>query len=177
MKMTRRVFAFALTMTLLLSLSAAAFADGARFDATKSFVKELETIDGFTFTVGDVIEDSDTKYELLKVNYAGGEYSDYESNIVMYFSENGEEVTLYTFNLIAFSAADFQKVLETVNDINAQGTGVKLYVDTSDNTVTAEMYQLATPETVTDLALTALGFMIGYTDRVFEETLRTYAAA
>ena len=46
---------------------------------------------------------------------------------------------------------------------------MKLYVDTSDNTVSAELLQLVTKDSVVELSLSAVGFLIGFTDKVYEQ--------
>ncbi len=175
MKITKRILALALVLMLTLSLSAPAFADGT-YKITQDFIAEVGTIDGFTCTVGDIITDSDgASYEPVYLTYEGGDLSKYKSNITALFSENREDVQLYLYNLINFDKANLSDVLAKLNDINAQGTGVKLFADLSDNSVTAEMYMLTTPDSCLEIALTALGFMIGYTDSAFE-LLGDYAA-
>ena len=56
------------------------------------------------------------------------------------------------------------RVINKVNEINAQGTGVKLYVDTSDNSVTAELYLMTTEDVFLDISATGLDYMLSYTD-------------
>ena len=73
------------------------------------------------------------------------------------------------YNLIRFDAKDLDAVLNKVNEINSKGTGVKLYVDTSDNSVTAELYLMTTEDVFLDISATGLGYMLSYTDSAFEQ--------
>ena len=75
---------------------------------------------------------------------------------------------VYMGQVIKFDESRLSEVLEAVNRINAQTTGMKLYVDTSDNTVSAELLQLVTKDSVVDLSVSAVGFLIGFTDKVYE---------
>ena len=187
--MKKRIFAFALMLVLLCSLSAPAFAaqlkknldsstsqGQAQYKSSRDFIEAVNEVDGFSCTAGEVYTGSGGEtYEIVNVSYAGGELSPYKSNLTMFFNEPGDEVQLVMYNLISFEAGELADVLTAINDVNAAGSGVKFYVDTSDNTVTAEMYQLTTPETCVEIAATALGFLISYTDAVYE-SLTDYAA-
>ena len=175
MKMTKRLLAFVMILSLLVCLGASAFADEAQYKTTQAFLKEIDGYEGFSFEYMRVIEDGDDKYEMVSVTYVG-ELSNYKSNIQLLFSEDCEEVQLYLYNLINFEAGKLADVLDAVNDVNAGGTGVKLFVDKSDNSVTAEMYQILCENDAAELTIMALGFMIGYTDTVYE-TLQDYAVA
>ena len=172
--MTKRLLALAMILALLVSTSASAFAAEAQYKTTQDFLRELATVDGFEDEVLDIINDGDDNYEVVRIHYSG-DMSEYESSMVLLFCEDCEEVQIYLYNLINFAPEKLSEVLAAVNDINAKGTGVKLFVDTSDNSVTAEMYQILCENDAADLTLLALGFMIGYTDSAFE-ALQDYAA-
>ena len=146
MKTIRRILAFALVLMLTMSLGVNAIAADAKYQLTRDFVSQVTGVEGLNCTIGDVVSDSTGNYELVKVDYEG-ELSAYTSHITMLFAEDESEVQLYMYNL---------------------------FVDTSDNSVTAEMYQLLPEENGADLAVVALGFMIGITDSVFED-LQSYA--
>ena len=75
---------------------------------------------------------------------------------------------VYMGQVIKFDGSRTSEVMEKVNSINAQTTGVKLYVNTSDNTVSAEFLQLVTKDSVVELSMSAVGFLIGFTDKVYE---------
>ena len=167
MKTAKNVLSFALVLTLLLSLSISVFADGASYQNTQAF---LEAIDGYTdlsSTLVGVIDFAGENYEHVKLSYKG-DASDYTSNFSILFNEDQEDIVVYMGQVIKFDESRLSEVLEAVNRINAQTTGMKLYVDTSDNTVSAELLQLVTKDSVVDLSVSAVGFLIGFTDKVYE---------
>ena len=59
-------------------------------------------------------------------------------------------------------------VLTEVNNINANTTSVRLYVDPQNNAGLGELYLLATKDTVKDISLYASGLFIGFTDKIYE---------
>ena len=167
MKNVKRTLAFTLSLLLMLSLSASAFA--AQYSFTEDFVRDINETTGFDCSVRDIWTDSSgNKYEPVDLVYTGGEFSAYKTRLTVLFCEDGSEVTLNLFNLINFDGSRTDDVIDAVNDYNASSTGVKLFVDLSDNSVTAEMYTLATPETATGIAETAVGFIIAFTDAAYE---------
>ena len=92
----------------------------------------------------------------------------------MLFSEDASEVQLYMYNLITFSEEKLTDVLKAVNDLNHRATGAKLFVDMSDYSVTAEMYQFLPDSDGASVAPAALVFMIRMTDPLHEQ-LQPYA--
>ena len=177
MKTTKTALSFVLVVALLLSLGSSAFAAEAQFQNTRDFVREVSALDGFTCEVDEITTDATgLRYESVWLTYAGGEFSDYKSRLFILFSEDTSDVEFRMYNLIRFDAEDFDAVLSKVNEINAQGTGVKLYVDASDNTVTAELYLLTTEASFLDIAAVGLGFMLSYTDSAYEQ-LESYNIA
>ena len=169
MKNTKHILAFAIVLTLMLSLSIPAFAD-AQYKYTQDFVSALSEVEGFTCTVNDIWTDRNgDNYEPVRVDYAGGEFSDYSSTFTVMFLEDGSTVYLSYYNLINFEADRKADVINAISDYNASTSGVKLYVDDRDNSVTAEMYNLTTPETASEIAQTAVGFIISFTDAAYEE--------
>ena len=164
MKTIRRILAFALVLMLTMCFGVNAVAADAKYQLTRDFV---------SCTIGDVVSDSTGNYELVKIDYQG-DLSAYTSHITLLFAEDGSEAQLYMYNLINFSEEKLNEMMTVVNNLNHRATGIKLFVDASDNSVTAEMYQLLPEENGADLAVVALGFMIGITDSVFEE-LQSYA--
>ena len=173
MKTSCRILSVVLMVLLLVSLSANAFAADAQYQVTKDFINLLKDVKGATCEVADIVSDSTGNYELVYVTY-DGELSDYVSNIAMLFAEDASEVQLYMYNLITFSEEKLPDVLKAVNDLNHRATGAKLFVDMSDYSVTAEMYQLLPDSDGASLATVALGFMISMTDTLYEQ-LQTYA--
>ena len=170
MKTAKTVLSFALVLTLLLSLGSFAFAAEAQFETTREFVREVNAVDGFSCEPGEITADaSGLRYETVWVTYSGGDFSENASRIFALFAEDASDMEYRIYNLIRFDAKDFDAVLSAVNDINARGTGVKLHVDTSDNTVTAELYLLTTEDAFLDIAAVGLGFMLSYTDAAYAQ--------
>ena len=167
MKTAKTVLSFALVLALLLSLSIPAFADGAAYQNTDAFLKEIDGYTDLTATLVGVIDFAGENYEHVKLSYKG-DASDYTSNFSILFNENQEDFVVYMGQVIKYDGSRLSEVMEKVNSINAQTTGVKLYVNTSDNTVSAEFLQLVTKDSVVELSMSAVGFLIGFTDKVYE---------
>lgn len=168
MKTAKSFLAFALVVTLLLSLGNIAFADTAAYQNTQAFLREIDGYTDLTATLVGVIDFAGENYEQVKLSYKG-DASDYTSNFSILFNEDQEDIVVYMGQVIKFDESRLSEVLEAVNRINAQTTGMKLYVDTSDNTVSAELLQLVTKDSVVELSLSAVGFLIGFTDKVYEQ--------
>ena len=168
MKTKKTVLSFILVFTLLLSLSVPVFADGAAYQNTRDFLKEIDGYTDLTSSLDGVISFAGENYEHVNLSYKG-EGSDYTSNFSILFNESQDDIVVYMGQVIKFDESKMSEVLKAVNDINAQTTGMKLYVDTSDNTVSAELLQLVTKDSVVELSLSAVGFLIGFTDKVYEQ--------
>ena len=173
MKTARSFLAFTLVIALLLSLGNIAFADTADYQNTQAFLREIDGYTDLTATLVGVIDFAGEKYEQVKLSYKG-DASDYTSNFSILFNEDQADIVVYMGQVIKFDGSRLSEVLDAVNSINAQTTGMKLYVDTSDNTVAAELLQLVTEDSVVDLSVSAVGFLIGFTDKVYEH-LADYA--
>jgi outer membrane lipoprotein-sorting protein len=173
MKTAKSFLAFALVLTLLLSLGNIAFADTAAYQNTKAFLREIDGYTDLTATLVGVIDFAGENYEQVKLSYKG-DASDYTSHFSILFNEDQEDIVLYMGQVIKFDESRLSEVMTEVNKLNAQTTGVKLYVDTSENTVSAELFQLVTKDSAAELSLSAVGFLIGFTDKVFER-LSDYA--
>lgn len=165
---TKSILALALTLALMLSLGVCAFADDAKFDATKLYVEGLPAeAPGAVCTVqADTVEIGGSVYEVVSVDYEG-DLSDYKSHFNVGFTEDSSEI-LMSMNILKFDAAKLSDVLTEVNNINANTTSVKLYVDPQNNAVLGEFYLLATKDTVKDIALYGTGMFIGFTDKIYE---------
>ncbi len=168
MKTAKTILSFALVLTLLLSLGSTVFADTATYQNTQAFLREIDGYTDLTATLVGVIDFAGENYEQVKLSYKG-DASDYTSNFSILFNEDQEDIVVYMGQVIKFDESRLSEVLEAVNRINAQTTGMKLYVDTSDNTVSAELLQLVTKDSVVELSLSAVGFLIGFTDKVYEQ--------
>ena len=167
MKTKKSFLALALVVALLLSLGSTAFADTAAYQNTQAFLQAIDGYTELTATLVGVIDFAGEKYEQVKLSY-NGEASDYTSNFSILFNEDQEDIVLYMGQVIKYDGSRLSEVMEKVNSINAQTTGVKLYVNTSDNTVSAEFLQLVTKDSVVELSMSAVGFLIGFTDKVYE---------
>jgi outer membrane lipoprotein-sorting protein len=173
MKTAKTILSFALVLTLLLSLGNIAFADTAAYQNTQAFLREIDGYTDLTATLVGVIDFAGENYEQVKLSYKG-DASDYTSHFSILFNEDQEDIVLYMGQVIKFDESRLSEVMTEVNKLNAQTTGVKLYVDTSENTVSAELFQLVTKDSAAELSLSAVGFLIGFTDKVFER-LADYA--
>ncbi len=174
MKMSKRLLAIAVILALLVSLGASAFAEEARYQTTRAFLEAVADVDGFQCEVMDVVEADGENFEMVRVKYSG-DISAYESNVQLLFSEDCAEVRIDLYNLISFSEEKLSDVFKAVNLLNSMPTCVKYYVDTSDNTVTASVFQILCEEDPAELTMMALGATIGYTDAAYE-VLQEYAA-
>ena len=173
MKTAKTILSFALVLTLLLSLGNIAFADTAAYQNTQAFLREIDGYTDLTATLVGVIDFAGENYEQVKLSYKG-DASDYTSHFSILFNEDQEDIVLYMGQVIKFDESRLSEVMTEVNKLNAQTTGVKLYVDASDNTVSVELFQLVTKDSAAELSLSAVGFLIGFTDKVFER-LADYA--
>lgn len=177
MKKAEQILAFILVFALILGLGVTAFADEAQFDVTRRFLAELDGVEGAEYTVVGVREaaaDAGFEYERVEVRYEGV-LSDYINTVYVDFSEDGEEVMLYLYNIISFRREDREEVLSVLNELNAKYKGVKFYLDDVKDTVTAELYLAATDKTVVEISLFGFGFLIGITDQAYD-VLADYAA-
>ena len=164
----KKLLSMALVLAMLLSLSVPAFAEEAKYQNTKGFLRDVEGYEDLKTELVGVIDFAGENYEQVKVSYKGSA-SDYTSNFSVLFNENEGDVVLYMSPLITFEESKLNEVITAVNNINAGTTGLKLYVDTSDNSVSAELYLLVTADSAVQLTETGIGFMIGFTDKVYEQ--------
>jgi hypothetical protein len=163
-KMTKRILALALTLMLLLSLSVPAFADGAQYKWTEDYLVGAAQEAGLTCELQGLAKNGN---EIVYVTYSGS-LSKYVSYFYAYFTADGEEVLLYMPYVITFDEDDLLEVLAVVNELNAVSAGVKLYVDTDECTVDAELYLMTTPETAGSLAFRGSGSLVAFTDDIYE---------
>ena len=157
-------------LLLLFSLhfSSSAFAEEPQFVTTQNFLAAADSEKGISYTLGSPIADANgTHYDLVRLTYKG-DASPYTSNITLLFNESEDRVQLMMYNLINFAEEDSAEVLDEINMLNRQISGIKLYVDDSDYSITVEMYMFVTESTVADATLSAIGFMIGKTDAIYD---------
>ena len=165
---TKSILALALTLALMLSLGVCAFADDTKFDATKQYVEGLPAeAPGAACTVqADTVDIGGSTYEVVSVDYEG-DLSEYKSHFNVGFTEDSSEI-LMSMTILKFDAAKLADVLTEVNNINANTTSVKLYLDPQTNAGLGELYLLATQDTVKHISLYASGLFIGFTDKIYE---------
>lgn len=174
MKNTKRLLSVVLALALLCCLSIPAFADEAQYGTTQDFLNAIEAENGLECSLNGIFNaSSGYNYEVVKITYEG-ELSEYRSNFVALFAEDGGSVEFDMYNVIDFAEEDLAEVMQVINNLNANSSGMKLYVDTSDNSVTAVLYLLTTPASTAELAYTGLFFTIGFTDSLYEQ-LQDYA--
>ena len=170
--MKKSIPVFLLIFSLL--FSTVAYAEEPQYATTRSFLAAADTEKGITYTVDAPITDANgTRYDLVRVTYKG-DASPYTSKIAVLFRESEDRVQLMMYNLIDFAEENCAAVLDEINLLNRQISGIKLYVDDSDYSVTVEMYMFVTESTVAEATLNAIGFMIGKTDAIYE-MLRDYS--
>jgi len=181
MKKTRSLLALTLTLLLLLSIGTCAFAADAKYAPTKKYVEAMAELDGATCTVdGDMLTLGNSTFERVKVDYDGdGDISKYKSHFNVFFTDESADQPiqiLMSMRIMNFDEKDLADVLSDVNAYNANSASVKLYADTSDNSIMAELYLLANEATVQDISLFATGLFIRFTDNAYE-SLEKYEAA
>ena len=157
-----------LSLVLSLLFSTTAFAEEPQYATTRNFLAAADLERGITYTLKAPITDANgTNYDLVSLTYKGNA-SPYTSNIMLLFNESQDRVQLMMYNLIDFAEEDRAEVLDEINMLNRQISGIKLYVDDSDYSITVEMYMFVTESTVADATLSAIGFMIGKTDAIYD---------
>lgn len=177
MKKTKTLLALVLTLALLLSVGVSAFAAGPKYESTKKFVEAIEKEEGVTYMVRDTIYEGDKEYEEVIVTFKSDSLISDEGVADVYFSEDGTEV-LAAAPVIKFDQQDLADVLSAVNDWNGYSygaTGVRFYVDTSDNTVMARLDLFTTMNSLAEVAPYAVGVLLGMIDQVAND-LAIYAA-
>ena len=168
----KKLLSAALILALLLALGVPAFAEEAKYENTKAFLNLVKDVEGLETELLGVIPFAGENYERVRVTYKS---DDYTSHFSVLFHEDEEDVVLYMNPLIKFDENKLDELVAELNSINARTTGLKLYADTSDNSVSAELYLLVTKDSAAELAATGVGLMVGFTDSVYE-SLSKFAA-
>ena len=162
-----------LVLCLLLAGSTPALAEedvpSRAFPVTEDFLARAESIEGLSCRYEDRFTASfGTAFDVVDaVADYSSEGSHYTIHIRALFSEDGKSVYLYVFHLIDFAEESFADVLLRVNDLNAGANGVKLYVDTADNSVTAELDLITREACAAELAADGVGYLVGFVEGVF----------
>lgn len=157
-----------LSLVLSLLFSTTAFAEEPQYATTRNFLAAADLERGITYTLkGPITDANGTNYDLVSLTYKGNA-SPYTSNIMLLFNESQDRVQLMMYNLIDFAEEDRAEVLDEINMLNRQISGIKLYIDDSDYSVTVEMYMFVNESNVAEATLSAIGFMIGKTDAIYD---------
>lgn len=163
----KKLLFIALFLALLLSLSVPAFAADAAYQNTRTFLKEMDGYEGFDLNLAGVIDFAGEKYEEVDISYKG-ELARHPAEFSVLFNQDEEDIVYYMDSVIKFDESRLADVLAAVNSLNAQTTGLKMYVNTSDNTVSAELFLLVTKESAGELSLYGTGFFIAFADGVYD---------
>ena len=125
-------------LILALMLPLAALAASPTYSSTKAFLNLLDS-NNVKYTYKGLDKDND---DHVTISYDGDSYT---LTLHWYFTEDNKHVSVRGWDLISYKAADFQKVVKAVNEINSAYKYVTFEVDTSDNTVTVS-YDFITPD-------------------------------
>jgi hypothetical protein len=111
--MKKQVISVFLILVIVLSFSANAFADSAKYKSTLAYIELLEE-----YEIEYTIQEGRLDDEII--NFVDeGEYRDV-IDIDASFMDTEDEVTFYSFDVIKFDTSDRTRVLEAVNDLNSK---------------------------------------------------------
>lgn len=161
-----------ISVLLLAAMMAAALlptalAETAKFPALQHFMEQLDA-EGFTYEYKGIDDDGD---ERVCVGFDDDGYGDVE--IYVYFTESGQ-MLIRAWNLVNFSCG-VEYACSVVNTINADYKFIKMYVDTSDNSVTASM-DLLLPSTTEDYGETTMSMFYRAINIIGDEEVRAELA-
>lgn len=131
MKSLIKVLSLLCLLTMILSLSASAFAETAKLRSTQDFLDFLDS-KGVKYTLGS-LEDG---REDVTVSYTLDNFSSLKCRI--FFKDDCEEVSLRIWNIITATAGK-NRIYNTINTINKDYKFAKFVFDESDSTVQAEL--------------------------------------
>lgn len=130
----KKLLAVILLTALLCSFCATAFASEGEYKNTRSFLSICDE-NGIKYTYKGLDEKGN---DIVLIDNQGDD-SDFDYTIRYYFDKDGDLVALRVWYIIEYAEKDYYEVLETCNALNKQWKYVKLYADTEDNTVSADM--------------------------------------
>ncbi|MBQ9250282.1 MAG: YbjN domain-containing protein [Oscillospiraceae bacterium] len=164
MKTVKKIFAVLLILGLVLSLSVSAFAVNAQYGPTKAFLKVLDR-EGHKYNYMGIDEDDD---EQVKVTFSGDNLDKIEVNI--YFDEDLDSLSMYSWYIIDFDKADLAEILELVNKLNNDYKYVKFLVDEKELSVDAEIdCPLRDDDSAGEIAYDALYYIVMIVDEAYPE--------
>lgn len=150
----RKLLIALLLGALWLTALCPALAQGPEYASTAAFVEAWQR-EGLSCTLGGVDEDGD---ESVSIECTGMGYS---YTIELFFSVNGRDVSAFVWYLASYEDAQLPRVLEACSTLNAASRQVCFFADESDNTVTASMDLLFTPENAGGVTRQAVLDMMG----------------
>ncbi len=133
MKSVKKWLPVLLVIVLVLALSVPAMAAKGEYVTTRQFLKVMDKEKEDYELVG--VDDDDDEHV---VAYFTGEALG-DAVVHIYFRPDLDEVNMRCWDIITFDDDDYSDVLEAVNELNNDYKFVKFTLDTSDNTVSAEM--------------------------------------
>ena len=133
MKSVKKWLPVLLALVLILALSIPAMAAKGEYVTTRQFLKVMDREDEDYELVG--VDDDDD--EDVVAYFEGETLGD--AVVHIFFNPDLDEVDMRCWDIITFADKDYNDVLEAVNDLNNEYKFVKFTLDTSDNTVSAEM--------------------------------------
>ena len=148
MKTMKRFVCAMLTVVLFVSLAAPAMASSyfyrygknTEYDTTYAFIQQLDAYDIDYELAG--LDDDDNEVVRILFNATDSAKKAYEYTISCYFTGDEQACHMRVFNLINYKTDDvmtYLHVLTECNQINLTYRWAKLFVDTSDNSVTVAM--------------------------------------
>ena len=169
MKTRKRLFAFLIAICLFVTMSVPAFAASAQYNTTKAFLKVLDREDTRYSYMG--IDDDGDEQVNLTIN---GKNAD-KIDVKVYFDDDLDAVSMYSWYVISFTRDDLAAVLLKVNELNTEYRFVKFVVDTSDYSVDAEIdCPLRDDDNAGEIAYDALYYLLAIVDKGYAE-LKEYA--
>ena len=121
---------------MLLATAAPVYAGTATYKATQDFIDALEAAN-WKYTLGGIMRNGSENVDVL---FEG----DYMPEILIncFFSDDNSDAIFYSWNVINFTRADVEDVIVLCNELNLSLPYVKFYIDTDDNSGTAELSYL-----------------------------------
>jgi len=149
----------------LVLMMACTSAFAAKLSSTQAYLDILDAND-VTYTLSSMADDA--KNERVKIAYTSSTTPKFDYDINCFFNTDLQDCALRVWNLIAFSDADFAKVLRACNTLNNDYRFATFEVDESDNTVTVSMDIIFRSNDVADIMWEATQRLCDITERGYE---------
>ena len=172
----KRILSVIVAIVLCLCFTSTAFASNS--SKSTKYVDTLPTTAAYSSSQSflESMDDNQIKYtyqgldrddDWIEIKYSG-DYCDL-IDIDVFFSSSADRASFRFWNIIDFNRGDYQKVLEVVNQLNAQYKWVKFVVDTSDYSVTAELDVLFPVGSAGSICLESLSQIVDISDLGYKE--------